>query len=76
MGMEVVAEGVETLAQFAQLRALNCQYGQGYLFSRPAEASVIDSWISRTPEWQTALFPKGEFVAPVVSAPLVQLKSA
>src|SRR5260370_25880615 len=38
MGMEVVAEGVETLGQLAQLRKLNCQYGQGYLFSRPVDA--------------------------------------
>src|SRR5438309_512508 len=64
MGMEVVAEGVETLAQFSQLRALNCQYGQGYLFSRPVEASSIDGWISRTPDWQVALFPKNELLAP------------
>ncbi|HWL75846.1 MAG TPA: phosphodiesterase, partial [Burkholderiaceae bacterium] len=75
MGMEVVAEGVETLAQFSQLRALNCQFGQGYLFSRPVEASAIDGWISRTPDWQVALFPKGEFVAPA-KTPVVQLRSA
>ncbi|HEY8203801.1 MAG TPA: EAL domain-containing protein [Pyrinomonadaceae bacterium] len=75
MGMEVVAEGVETLAQFSQLRALNCQYGQGYLFSRPVEATSIDGWISRKPDWQTALFPKNEFVAPA-QAPVVQLRSA
>src|SRR6185436_789337 len=54
MGMEVVAEGVETLAQLSQLRKLNCEYGQGYLFSRPVDAASIDSWISRTPDWQAA----------------------
>jgi len=75
MGMEVVAEGVETLVQFSQLRALNCQYGQGYLFSRAVEASSIDGWISRTPDWQAALFPKNELVTPV-QAPVVQLRSA
>src|SRR3989440_3771923 len=75
IGMEVVAEGVETLVQFSQLRALNCQYGQGYLFSRAAEASSIDGWISRTPDWQAALFPKNELVTPV-QAPVVQLRSA
>lgn len=31
----VVAEGVETQAQFSQLRALNCDHFQGYLFSKP-----------------------------------------
>ena len=29
MGMDVVAEGVETLSQLSQLRKLHCQYGQG-----------------------------------------------
>ncbi|HEX8181488.1 MAG TPA: EAL domain-containing protein [Pyrinomonadaceae bacterium] len=37
LGMEVIAEGVETEAQLAHLRELNCAYGQGYLFSRPVE---------------------------------------
>ena len=66
MGMEVVAEGVETLAQFSQLRALNCQYGQGYLFSRPVDATSIDGWISHKPDWQSALFPKGEYFVAAV----------
>lgn len=35
--MDVVAEGVETVEQRDILRALGCQYGQGYLFSRPLD---------------------------------------
>lgn len=35
LGMDVVAEGVETQKQLAQLRALQCEYGQGYFFSKP-----------------------------------------
>ena len=38
LGMEVVAEGVETPAQADALRALGCQRGQGFLFSRPLPA--------------------------------------
>ncbi len=32
---DIVAEGVETVEQLGLLRQLGCQYGQGYLFSRP-----------------------------------------
>ncbi len=32
-----IAEGVETVEQMAALRALDCEYGQGYLFSKPVE---------------------------------------
>ena len=36
LGVRVVAEGVETKAQLAQLRELGCRYGQGYFFAKPA----------------------------------------
>ncbi len=35
LGMEVVAEGVETGDQAAYLRARDCDFAQGYLFNRP-----------------------------------------
>ena len=35
LDMTVVAEGIETQAQLAILRELNCEYGQGYLFPKP-----------------------------------------
>jgi diguanylate cyclase (GGDEF)-like protein/PAS domain S-box-containing protein len=35
LGMDIVAEGIETLEQFDYLRSLKCQYGQGYFFSPP-----------------------------------------
>ena len=77
MGMEVVAEGVETLSQLMQLRKLNCQYGQGYLFSRPVDAEVVNSWISKKPHWQETLFPGvGDYFVPMQPPALVQLKSA
>lgn len=38
LGMYAVAEGIETPAQLAGLKAMNCRYGQGFLFSKPVPA--------------------------------------
>jgi diguanylate cyclase (GGDEF)-like protein len=76
MGMEVVAEGVETLGQLVQLRKLKCQYGQGYLFSRPVDAESAGVWTSKRPQWQDSLFPSANDNSAPGSATVVQLRSA
>ena len=45
LGLEVVAEGVETAEQLAVLRELGCSYGQGYLWSRPVGPDEALSWV-------------------------------
>jgi len=45
LGMQVVAEGVETEEQLDQLRSLKCQYGQGYLFAKPLDVADVDLFI-------------------------------
>ena len=42
LGMDVVAEGIETRAQVAALRALRCRRGQGFLFSEPLPADQAE----------------------------------
>ena len=44
--MEVVAEGVETEEQVSHLKALQCEYGQGYYFSRPLDAESAGGLIT------------------------------
>jgi diguanylate cyclase (GGDEF)-like protein len=44
---QVVAEGVETEAQFRALRELGCTHAQGFLFARPLPAPAVGSWLER-----------------------------
>jgi EAL domain-containing protein (putative c-di-GMP-specific phosphodiesterase class I) len=41
MGMDVVAEGIETREQYRLLRQLGCRFGQGFLFARPLSAEAV-----------------------------------
>jgi diguanylate cyclase (GGDEF)-like protein len=45
LGLEVVAEGVETDAALQQLSELGCHRAQGYLIARPAPAEVFTAWM-------------------------------
>lgn len=48
--MQVVAEGIETADQLSQLNSLNCEFGQGYLFSKPLEADRAAIFIAESGE--------------------------
>jgi diguanylate cyclase (GGDEF)-like protein len=43
LGMDVVAEGVETERQRDQLTALECEFGQGYYFARPMDDEAVEA---------------------------------
>ncbi len=48
LGLPLVAEGVETSAALQVLTAAGCDFGQGYLISRPLEPAEVDGWLERS----------------------------
>lgn len=45
LGMKTVAEGVETEKQFIRLQELNCDFAQGFFFSKPLPVATIDEML-------------------------------
>jgi diguanylate cyclase (GGDEF)-like protein/PAS domain S-box-containing protein len=48
LGLQTVAEGIETTEQAALMARLGCGKGQGYLYSRPLHARDLEQWALRT----------------------------
>jgi diguanylate cyclase (GGDEF)-like protein len=48
LGMQAVAEGVETEVQYMQLKSLFCDYAQGYLFSKPLTVLDAEALLAHT----------------------------
>ncbi|MBI2745717.1 MAG: EAL domain-containing protein [Burkholderiales bacterium] len=49
LGLQTVAEGIETTEQAALMADLGCGKGQGYLFSRPLNAGDLERWAQARP---------------------------
>lgn len=47
--MKTVAEGIENRADWDFVKAMGCDYAQGYFIAKPMSAQALDSWI---PEWE------------------------
>ena len=64
LGLDVVAEGVETEAQLKYLRSIGCEKIQGYLISRPLPADEVEQFIRNNPQLSgpgtTDLWMRGE----------------
>jgi EAL domain-containing protein (putative c-di-GMP-specific phosphodiesterase class I) len=45
LGMDTVAEGIETASQASLVRRLACDRGQGYLWSAPLTAEALERWL-------------------------------
>ncbi|MBD1907984.1 MULTISPECIES: two-component system response regulator [Cyanophyceae] len=51
LNMSVTAEGIETAQQLEQLRVLKCDFGQGYLFSKPLDGKNATNLIESATQW-------------------------
>ena len=60
LGMDVVAEGVETERQLAELTGMDCEFGQGYYFSEPMDEDAAEAFL-------LSHFPRIELEAQVAS---------
>lgn len=54
LGMRVIAEGIETREQLSLLQSLGCEYGQGFLMSRPVSSDVIAELLAERISWLPA----------------------
>jgi EAL domain-containing protein (putative c-di-GMP-specific phosphodiesterase class I) len=60
LGLQVTAEGVETVEQLAALRALGCDLIQGFLVAHPLDAGELVAWASRHKRrWKLLTRPVG-----------------
>jgi EAL domain-containing protein (putative c-di-GMP-specific phosphodiesterase class I) len=48
LGMKVVAEGIETDEQLSKLKSMECEYGQGYLFTKPINSQMASNLLSES----------------------------
>ncbi|KAB0679788.1 putative bifunctional diguanylate cyclase/phosphodiesterase [Aureimonas leprariae] len=67
LGLEIVAEGIETEAQRLLVEAMGCQLGQGYMFDRPLAIGATHARLAREEEAQAA-GRTGPFFAPKLLA--------
>lgn len=51
LGIQAIAEGVETSSQLQHLRTLGCAFGQGYFFSPPLNAESAMRLLQTPPQW-------------------------
>ena len=47
LNLKVIAEGVESEADYRYLAEIGCDYGQGYYIDRPLPVSQLEKWITK-----------------------------
>ena len=59
LGLEVVAEGVESQQILNDLSALSCDVAQGFFLSRPLPAAELDGWLARAQRYAVSVSLRG-----------------
>jgi diguanylate cyclase (GGDEF)-like protein/PAS domain S-box-containing protein len=79
LGLSVVAEGVETAEQVTLLKTLECEYGQGYFFSKPINCRQAEQLLAaesaRRSEAQPAKSKQEESTSPIAELDNSELKN-
>jgi EAL domain-containing protein (putative c-di-GMP-specific phosphodiesterase class I) len=70
LGLNVVAEGVETIENVVQLASLNCHQLQGYYFSRPMPAAEVEGFLEEHELLSSALYQQAGSFTGEKSQPL------
>ncbi|WP_223306711.1 EAL domain-containing protein [Acidithiobacillus ferrivorans] len=76
LGLDVIAEGVETADHAALLVKMGCSHLQGYLFSKPLPAEDIPGWLARfrpAPRLGDALPPPMDILPPILEAHILRV---
>ncbi len=71
LGRPVLAEGVETMAQWEWLKAQNCDLAQGYVIARPMPAAAVPDWLAMWLRGQSLSHEQGVFVASTRAAAFI-----
>jgi len=66
LDLRIVAEGIEEPDQLVRLRALGCEFGQGFLFGRPVDAASLDALIAARDTDGTMAVRTPPTIAPLV----------
>ncbi len=75
LGLNVIAEGIESIHQLHQLRILGCEYGQGYLFSRPVPVEEVERLLEDKTRWEN-IIPNQNALPPAQNAEITRLRLA
>ena len=58
LGLSSVAEGVEVLSDWQQMRAMGCDIAQGFFIAMPMPADKFDAWLTGWNRYRSALIPE------------------